>query len=549
MSRSHPVPSLARSRVASLFAAVVLVLAGVVVTATPASAVCPTLATGSYLGTWELSGLNGVAQFGITVSGTSVSGSMTLISGTTAIVPGSPIVGTISCNLLSATVGGLNLAGVIAPNGQEIRSGTFVGSPGSWQAGLILNQASSATGSVSTGSVPSPADPVTASIDSPTGPVTIAEAVTSGGSVGAFLLFDTVVGITAPPATASAPIRLQFSVDGSKTLGVPAANIQVFRNGIQVLNCTGAPSATPDPCVASRAPIGVGGATIVVLTSQASTWTLGGVPLVPSDTTPPSIVPLVSGSPGSNGWYTGDVSVTWNVVDSESALTSSSGCGSTVISEDTDGVTLTCIATSGGGTASRSVFVKRDATAPAVAPSVSPNPVLLRGEAVASANAVDTMSGLATSACDPVDTDSVGEYSVACTAVDEAGNSGTGTADYRVGYDFIGFSAPVDNGGVLNRANAGRTIPMKWRLLDANGAPVTDLSSATLRVAPIACSLGLAVDAVEDYVVEVSGLKNHGSGYYQFNWKTPTQFASSCRVAQLDLGEGLSRDSLFQFTG
>jgi len=536
--------------VGSLFAALVLVVAGVVVTATPASAACPTLANGSYLGTWEQGGLNGVGQSDITVSGSTVTGVMTLITGTTVVAPGSAVNGTISCNLLAVTVGGLPLAGVISPNGQEILSGTFVGGPGSWRSGLILDQASSASGSVSIGpGVPAPTYPVTAKIDSPTGPVAMAKAVSHGGSVGPFSLFDTLVNITAPPATVAAPIRLEFGVDGSTTGGVSYAAIQVFRNGIQVLDCTGAPNtATPDPCVASRVPTAGGGATLVVLTSLASTWSLGAIPPAPSDTTPPLIVPVVSGSLGSNGWYTSDVSVGWNIVEPDSVVTSSSGCGSTVVASDTAGISLICTATSGGGTASSSVFIKRDATAPILMPSVSPNPVLLHGGAVASAAATDTMSGLAGSSCDPVDTGSVGGHTVSCSAIDGAGNSATGSANYQVTYGFVGFSAPVDNGGVLNRANAGRTIPMKWRLVDADGAPVSDLSSATLRIAPLACSLGLAVDAVEEYAVEGSGLKNLGNGYYQFNWKTPKQYVNSCRTAQLDLGEGLSHDSLFQFT-
>jgi hypothetical protein len=47
----------------------------------------------------------------------------------------------------------------------------------------------------------------------------------------------------------------------------------------------------------------------------------------------------------------------------------------------TVGTTLTCEATSAGGTDSESVTIKRDATDPSLAPSVSPNPVQLNGSA------------------------------------------------------------------------------------------------------------------------------------------------------------------------
>lgn len=33
------------------------------------------------------------------------------------------------------------------------------------------------------------------------------------------------------------------------------------------------------------------------------------------------------------------------------------------------------------------------------------------------------------------------------------------------------FSPPIDNPPTINRANAGRTIPVKWRLTDAAGTP------------------------------------------------------------------------------
>src|SRR6476661_1837688 len=43
-------------------------------------------------------------------------------------------------------------------------------------------------------------------------------------------------------------------------------------------------------------------------------------------------------------------------------------------------------------------------------------------------------------------------------------------------YIFSGFFQPIDN-TQPNSANAGRTIPVKWRLTDANGAPISDPNS------------------------------------------------------------------------
>src|SRR5262245_4618296 len=84
----------------------------------------------------------------------------------------------------------------------------------------------------------------------------------------------------------------------------------------------------------------------------------------PPDTTPPVITPSVSGISGNNGWYKSSVSVSWSVVDNQSAITMQAGCGPQTVATDTPGITFTCQATSAGGTAAQSVTLKRDATAP-----------------------------------------------------------------------------------------------------------------------------------------------------------------------------------------
>jgi hypothetical protein len=90
--------------------------------------------------------------------------------------------------------------------------------------------------------------------------------------------------------------------------------------------------------------------------------------------TPPTIVPHVEGPLGDDGWYTGDVTVTWTVADPESPVSSTSGCDAQVIDYDTAGATFTCTATSFGGTATPvDVTVKRDATPPDVTCEATPS--------------------------------------------------------------------------------------------------------------------------------------------------------------------------------
>ncbi len=115
-------------------------------------------------------------------------------------------------------------------------------------------------------------------------------------------------------------------------------------------------------------------------------------------------------------------------------------------------------------------------------------------------------------------------------------------------WDCVGFSAPVDNPDTVNLVKAGQAVPFKWRLLDANGNPVTTLASATLTAVSLSCSLGTTADLLEEVAAGGSGLQNLGDGYYQLNWKTPKTYADSCKTLKLDLGDGVTHDALFKFT-
>jgi hypothetical protein len=90
----------------------------------------------------------------------------------------------------------------------------------------------------------------------------------------------------------------------------------------------------------------------------------GPLTVLAPDFTPPEIVLTVDSSALVNGWYTGDVSVTWSVSDPESSISARSGCEDVRVVTDTAGTTFTCSATSRGGTKTQSVTIKRDASPP-----------------------------------------------------------------------------------------------------------------------------------------------------------------------------------------
>jgi PKD repeat protein len=85
------------------------------------------------------------------------------------------------------------------------------------------------------------------------------------------------------------------------------------------------------------------------------------------DATPPSVSASITGTEGSDGWYTSDVEVSWVLEDLQSRITSTVGCEPTTLSDDTPGLDIECLATSAGGTTRESLTVKRDATPPRLA--------------------------------------------------------------------------------------------------------------------------------------------------------------------------------------
>ncbi|MEZ4734449.1 MAG: hypothetical protein R3E79_45745, partial [Caldilineaceae bacterium] len=165
----------------------------------------------------------------------------------------------------------------------------------------------------------------------------------------------------------------------------------------------------------------------------------------PADTTAPVITPNVVGTLGNNGWYVSDVTVSWSVVDAESAISSQSGCETVDVTADTDGVTFTCSATSAGGSSSESVTVKRDATAPDVSVTgVSDGASYTLGSVpTAGCDTTDALSGVATQATLNVtggNADGTGAFTATCNgATDLAGNSAAAVSvNYSVQGTLIG---------------------------------------------------------------------------------------------------------------
>jgi hypothetical protein len=133
---------------------------------------------------------------------------------------------------------------------------------------------------VSTGAEATAAVPVVASIVPPigvTGALTVdMQDSDPAAAPSGFSFFGTQLVIEGPVATVADPYIVTFTVDVSE-LTVAPEDVQVFRDGAPVADCTDPADAVPDPCVESRGDTADGDAVITVRTSHFSEWALGAL--------------------------------------------------------------------------------------------------------------------------------------------------------------------------------------------------------------------------------------------------------------------------------
>jgi hypothetical protein len=154
---------------------------------------------------------------------------------------------------------------------------------------------------------------------------------------------------------------------------------------------------------------------------------------VKRDATDPVIVSHVAGTSGSDGWYTGDVDVTWDVSDATSSVASTTGCDKVTLDHDSAGTSYTCTATDvAGNETSKSVSVKRDATAPSATFTLDGtrgDAAWFRGPVLVDWTVSDGLSGLgAVVGCVDQGVSGDGRHQLDCAVTDGAGNATHATA-------------------------------------------------------------------------------------------------------------------------
>ncbi|MEM0030339.1 MAG: PxKF domain-containing protein [Candidatus Nitrosocaldus sp.] len=206
--------------------------------------------------------------------------------------------------------------------------------------------------------------------DDPVGTYTV---TATDGTNTASTTFTDAINFNCSPTSVTVGNSVTCSVTGVGSQNRPA-HFEWYDASNNLKRHSGAGSCNTGNCSDTYTPTSTGTWTVKLVKDSDSSLQASTTfqVVAPPDTTPPEITPNISGTLGNNGWYTSDVTVSWDVNDPESGIVSTDGCDTAIINYDTTGVTLTCTATNGAGlNSSVSVTIKRDATPPTLTKTLS----------------------------------------------------------------------------------------------------------------------------------------------------------------------------------
>jgi len=358
------------------------------------------------------------------------------------------------------------------------------------------------------------------------------------------------------------PVTVSIKKDGTApTVGYTDATGTLGNNGWYVSDVAArftATDATSGPASATQTVTSSGeGAAVVVLspefTDNAGNTTAAGAvsQSFKIDKTAPAVSYTgVTGTAGTNGWYTSDVVATFTGTDDTSGPLSatktvtSSGEGESVVVQSPAFEDVAGNVTLAG--ADQGTF-KIDKTAPtANFSSVVPTGYFGSTAAAPTCVASDSLSGLAGTCVVSGYGTSVGSHTLTATAADKAGNTTTITQNYEVlAWTLKGFYQPIDMNGILNTVKGGSTVPAKFEVF-AGATEITDPSLMSFSMARITCSLTVLQDDIETTVTGSTSLRyDITAGQFIYNWKTPTG-AGTCYQLTMKAADGSSISANFK---
>jgi Glucodextranase, domain B len=277
--------------------------------------------------------------------------------------------------------------------------------------------------------------------------------VTSAHSTGSGNCLGTLtVSVGAPPDTTPPSVAITAPANNSSTTSssITVSGTASDANGIQSVKVNGVTATGTTTWSLSGVALACGSNTITAVATDNSTahnTNSDSISVTRNcDTTPPLITKSITGTAGSNGWYTSNVSVVWSVSDPDSAVVIDSGCGTQSFTSSTASATSSCSAHSSGGSASDSVTLKIDKEAPTVTVAASrvPDHNGWYNAAVTFSASSSNEGPSGAGSCDSSTTysgpDTVSD-SVTLNCSDGAGNSGAGTLAFK--YDNTNPSVNV----------------------------------------------------------------------------------------------------------